>query len=46
MELALRMTVVLSHRAAAIRAFSVTVSPRSISTIGRVGTMPGWTVAW
>ena len=46
MELALRMTVVVSDSAAAISAFSVTVSPRSISTIGRVGEMPGCTLAW
>ena len=34
MGLALRMTVVPAWRAAAMRTFSVTVSPRSVSTIG------------
>ena len=33
-------------RAAAIRAFSVTVSPRSVSTIGRAGSIARLTVAW
>ena len=40
------MIVVESHSAAAISAFSVTVSPRSVSTIGRFGVMPGETLAW
>ncbi len=40
------MIVVPGCRAAAIRAFSVTVSPRSVSTIGRVGSIARLTVAW
>ena len=40
------MTVVPSWSAAAIRAFSVTVSPRSVSTIARCGTTVGFTCAW
>ncbi len=40
------MIVVPGWRAAAISAFSVTVSPRSVSTIGRVGSMVRLTLAW
>ena len=46
MELALRMVVVPSVRAAASSAFSVTVSPRSVSTIARAGAPVCCTVAW
>ena len=40
------MIVVPGWSAAAIRAFSVTVSPRSVSTIGRVGVIAASTRAW
>ena len=46
MELALRMVVVPSVRAAASSAFSVTVSPRSVSTIGPAAAPGAPTVAW
>jgi hypothetical protein len=38
--------MVPSCRAAAMSAFSVTVSPRSVSTIGRSGGIARLTVAW
>lgn len=40
------MTVTPSWRAAASSAFSVTVSPRSVSTIGRPGRTDRSTRAW
>ena len=39
------MSVVPGWRAAASSTFSVTVSPRSVSTIARVGSRPASTVA-
>ena len=46
MDDALRMTVTPGCRAAAISAFSVTVSPRSVSTIGACGSIARLTWAW
>ena len=40
------MTVTPGCRAAAISAFSVTVSPRSVSTIGACGSIARLTWAW
>ena len=40
------MMVVPGWSAAAMRAFSVTVSPRSVSTIGRRGSIARLTLAW
>ena len=40
------MIVAPGWRAAAMRAFSVVVSLRSVRTIGRVGSITRFTVAW
>jgi hypothetical protein len=46
LELALRIVVVPSVRAAASSAFSVTVSPRSVSTMVRSKLPGAVTAAW